>query len=133
MYTELEIIDDGQIRLVGGQSYASGRIEIHYHNMWGTMCNDYFTLREANVVCRQLGFLRANSYGNTYGAGVGPIWLDNIYCKGNESSITDCSHLGWRVHNCAHYKDIGVNCHDGKISSSIYVTYFTKSLQNFFI
>ena len=74
------------------------------------------------MVCRQLGFLRANSYGSIYGAGAGPIWLDNVNCRGYESSITDCRHAGWRVNDCNHNEDVGVNCYDGKIIISLALT-----------
>ena len=118
-HAEPEIISKDQIRLVDGKSYTSGRIQIYHNNIWGTICDDHFTRTKANVVCRQLGFLHANKYGHLFGPGVGPIWLGNVYCTGDESSISDCRHLGWGTHNCGHNEDVGVYCHDGKISTNI--------------
>ena len=47
---------DGDIRLTGFESSRlAGRLEIHFVGGWYTVCNDLFTLREATVVCRQLG------------------------------------------------------------------------------
>ena len=47
---------DGDIRLTGFESSRlAGRIELHFFGFWYTVCNDLFTLREATVVCRQLG------------------------------------------------------------------------------
>ena len=47
---------DGDLRLTGFESSRlAGRVEIHFLGNWYTICNDFFTLREAAVVCRQLG------------------------------------------------------------------------------
>ena len=47
---------DGDLRLTGFESSRlAGRVEMHFFDQWYTICNDLFTLREAAVVCRQLG------------------------------------------------------------------------------
>lgn len=48
-----------------------------------------------------------------YGQGSGKIFMDDVACKGNESSIVDCNHAGFGVHNCDHSNDAGVSCGTG--------------------
>ena len=48
---------NGDIRLADGPSSLSGRVEICYNNQWGTVCNNYWDVNDARVVCRQLGYL----------------------------------------------------------------------------
>ena len=64
------------------------------------------------VVCRQLGYPGANrtSHFREYPAGTGTIWMDDVHCIGNESSLASCPFNGWAVHNCAHFEDAGVVC-----------------------
>ena len=45
-----------------------------------------------------------------YGGGQGPIYLDDVQCSGNESSLLECDHNGVENHNCAHFEDAGVAC-----------------------
>nr|XP_061801614.1 scavenger receptor cysteine-rich domain-containing group B protein-like [Nerophis lumbriciformis] len=103
---------DGAIRLVEGKNSCQGRVEIYYQGHWGTVCDDDWDEREAEVVCRQMGCGNAvaahtHSY---FGHGVGYILLDNVNCIGNEEQLADCSNLGWSNHNCRHHEDAGITC-----------------------
>ena len=87
-------------------------MEIFYNGNWGTVCDDYWDIRDARVVCRQLGFPDAVSapHGARFGRGSGEILLDNVDCSGGESVFMNCSHSGWRIHNCGHSEDASVIC-----------------------
>ena len=39
-----------------------------------------------------------------------PVWLDNVKCRGDESTIAACRHNGWGQSDCSHSEDAGVLC-----------------------
>uniref|UniRef100_A0A3B1JCV3 SRCR domain-containing protein n=1 Tax=Astyanax mexicanus TaxID=7994 RepID=A0A3B1JCV3_ASTMX len=112
LYCSSFVIDGMNIRLVNGNSFCSGRVEVYYNGKWGTVCDDDWDINDAAVVCRQIGCGRALSAhdGWRFGQGSDPIHLDNVGCFGFESSITDCHHNGFGMHNCGHGEDAGVTC-----------------------
>lgn len=63
-----------KFRLVGyPRKHNEGRIEVFYKGEWGTICDDDFSLTNANVLCRQLGFVSATGWTHSakYGKGLG--------------------------------------------------------------
>ncbi len=103
---------------------------------WGVICDDYWTDVEADVACRQLGYVGAVDNGGRtrdeqgrslpplyFGApdaGV-PMWLDNLMCTGKETNLLECprfrggqspgsGNLPVGKHNCRPSEAVGVRC-----------------------
>ena len=47
---------EGDIRLVGGVYNWEGRVEIYLYGEWGGISDEQADVRDAHVVCRQLGY-----------------------------------------------------------------------------
>ena len=48
--------EDGDIRLVGGDSNSEGTVEVCLKNLWGLVAEAGWVVTDAQVVCKQLGF-----------------------------------------------------------------------------
>lgn len=114
-------VPEGTIRLVGGHSSSEGNVEIYHVGKWGTVCDDEWDMREANLVCRTLGFPRAakTTHNSEFGRGRRIIWMDNIYCKGGEKSLVECQFDGWGVHDCTASESAGVVCDEANITTTV--------------
>ena len=111
----VEARDHGNLRLVGGSTYRTGRVEIYIepNNTWGIICDDNWDAFDARVVCRQLGFGNIATAIHTHSLSVSsntPIWLDDANCNGSELRLIDCPHNGIESHNCVLSEDAGVTC-----------------------
>ncbi|CAG2242006.1 unnamed protein product [Mytilus edulis] len=107
----LDSLDDGHIRLI------SGMIKIFYNGTWGTVCDDDFDDKNAQVACRQLGYnngifagstAKKNKYGLT-------MWI-----AGETKKLAYCTHAGWGVGNCFPGENVKIKCNNN--SEGIYQT-----------
>lgn len=110
--------EDGfQIRLssdFNNRDRYAGRVEVFFAGEWGRICATGWDVRDANVVCNQLGYRSAINavQGTVFGISLGPIFLSNVDCRGDEKTISDCigDGIGTYDQNCDHTTDAGVQC-----------------------
>lgn len=104
--------EEGALRVFGGEDGCSGRVEFWHAGSWGTVCDDSWDLADAEVVCQQLGCGPAIAalHNAAFGPGSGPIWLDEVGCRGSETSLGACQAEPWGYGDCSHKEDAGVRC-----------------------
>ena len=125
---------NGEVRLVGGASNVSGRVEICHNRAWATVCNRLWRVEDATVVCRQLGLqmhegehtlclimvlifqsmhsdFEVRPSSNYANVGSGPIFGFRLGCSGLESSIGECDFpSGSFSQSCDHFDDVMLQC-----------------------
>ena len=110
-----------RVRLGGGNSANEGYIEaLGSNGQWGGVCDDHFDKKDADVVCRMLGYPSAEEFFSNYVPPSGHKFgnnpsgkrfvLNDLRCNGSESSIFDCpTHDEWDE-NCVASEIAGVRC-----------------------
>ena len=98
------------------QAEGQGLLEIYYDGEWGTVCDTGFDMREASIVCRQLGYKAVDTFTSVAerGDSDSKVWLSGLECDGTENSLADCNGSPWGETGCAHELDVSVNCVNGK-------------------
>ncbi|XP_076238933.1 uncharacterized protein LOC143182076 [Calliopsis andreniformis] len=106
---------DYAIRLAGSDNAHEGRVEVKILGVWGQVCDDGFGTIDADVICKELGFVLGALEvrpGGYYGNLEPPtrFMVDQLRCRGNETSLRECDFEGWGVHNCQPEEAVGVVC-----------------------
>ena len=92
---------------------TEGTVRICHLNLWGDVCDDHWQKRDADVVCRQLGYAGAEeatilseftTLGNVR------FWLDDVHCDGTETSLAQCRYNVWGANDCRAPERAGVRC-----------------------
>ncbi|XP_069054178.1 antigen WC1.1-like [Lepisosteus oculatus] len=120
-YVGLKCFGYTGVRLVNGSDSCSGRVELQWlFGDWGTVCDQYWDLRDASVLCQQLGCGEAVAAPGQawFGQGSGPVRADVFECRGNESHLSHCTVSSWGRAGCSHGQDAGVIC-SGFLSSAV--------------
>ncbi|XP_063914202.1 protein bark beetle isoform X2 [Zophobas morio] len=107
------------IRLLGGATENEGRLQVKIDQQWGTVCNYGWTIKNAALVCQQLGYvlnpedwyLERNeipSAGTTE-----DVILSNVQCEDFDLDITKCKAetKGNFENSCTHENDVGIRCY----------------------
>ena len=104
--------DEESVRLVDGRDSSEGRVEIRVNGTWGTICDPNFSLYDAQVICRVLGYDRAErvNQSNGFGAGEHPPMFA-LECTGVEESVLDCLTIN---SSCGPAASAGVKCFHGQ-------------------
>ena len=102
-------LPQANLRLVGGSNQYEGRVKVYRSGEWQTVCDKSWGIREAEVVCQQLGYEYAvlAIQGATFGERSGGQWYREWSWKGNESSLNDCNSSNT---SCSHSEDASVIC-----------------------
>jgi len=108
------------VRIIG-DTPGAGRVEVNISGSWSTVCDDGWSLTEADVVCRQLGYTGAANFttGMTTNDMFGvadqeqSIVTGNVGCTGHETTLFSCP--GFNPNSptqCSsdHTEDVGVVC-----------------------
>lgn len=119
-------ITDGTVRLSADYNSGGaneGNVEIYHNGTWGSICYYSFSMKDAQVICRQLGYPNATAtqccshYGsNQYNL----TWLGILNCTGSENKVIDCpSGSNWEmnINGCNRYSKAGVVCQGNEYRS----------------
>ena len=104
-----------EVRLAGGRTEEEGRVEVRLGGQdWGGLCGDGWTVREALVVCRQLGlnYAMAALASNLFGQTRAGLVMSGLSCTGSEARLEECLHHQSGVWCPDHQEVAGVVCVD---------------------
>ena len=105
---------EGSIKLVNGSDSHEGHVEIYFLGRWGTVCDHSFSVLDAIVVCRQLGYTIDTDWkSQKFARGSGFVWLESVDCTGYEDNLLQCRRygIGMVSQDCrGHNADAGVIC-----------------------
>ncbi|XP_061258604.1 CD5 antigen-like isoform X3 [Bos javanicus] len=107
-----------KVRLVRGPHRCEGRVEVERNGEWGTVCDDSWNMKDAEVVCRELGCgaAKGTPSGNLYKPLADEkqkIFIQDVNCSGTEDKLIECDQVE-DVFDCSHSEDAGAMCEKGQ-------------------
>ena len=137
----------GNIRLVNGSTLHQGRVEICLNKEWGTVCDTFWDRRDAQVVCRELGYvptcklvfisvyiiltvviIGASLYiSSQFGDGNLQQLIWNVQCSGSETSLLNCSYQQDHGSLCEYGHTVGVRCYSKIIILQLLIYFVSDS------
>ena len=95
------------MRLVDGGTEYEGRVEVFDRCLWGAVSGEDWSIKEANIVCRQLGYPSASYFWteslSQQSLDSEPVVFAGFSCQGNELSLEEC------------YDTQSINAYSGRI------------------
>ncbi|XP_039342810.1 scavenger receptor cysteine-rich type 1 protein M130-like [Mauremys reevesii] len=101
-----------KVRLVGGDTACSGRVEVKHEKVWETVSDSHLDFNTASVICNELGCGQAVATLGAahFGEGHDLIWKEEFQCVGNESLLQKCPRMSHPNDTCSHANDVGILC-----------------------
>ncbi|XP_038270392.1 antigen WC1.1-like [Dermochelys coriacea] len=101
-----------EVRLVGGDTACSGRVEVKHGNTWETVCDSQLDFNTASVICNELGCGQAVATIGAahFGEGHDLIWKEKFQCVGNETVLSNCPRVSHPNDTCSHTDDVSILC-----------------------
>ncbi|XP_071389013.1 scavenger receptor cysteine-rich type 1 protein M130-like [Centroberyx affinis] len=82
------------VRLVGGASRCAGGLEMKQHGDWRPVYDEYWNLKSAALVCRQLDCGSAVSTGRRKDSSERSVWRIRSFCLQSGSTLRECVSTG---------------------------------------
>ena len=80
------------------------------HTLEVSTSTDFIHLGHFCLSCFTCGAGGTPYHNSFFGAGTGPIYLDDVACTSSASQLLECSSRPILRHNCTHSADAGVGC-----------------------
>ncbi|XP_071819857.1 scavenger receptor cysteine-rich domain-containing group B protein-like isoform X2 [Apostichopus japonicus] len=79
-------------RLVAGNNWYEGRVEVWDGSRWERLCTENFNVNEASTVCKQIGYSDYEEiyYGDQFGIGNSPPSDVSFSCGSNDYKLGNC-------------------------------------------
>ncbi|XP_069478469.1 CD5 antigen-like isoform X1 [Ambystoma mexicanum] len=107
-----DCVDADRVRLLNGANTCAGTVLVSLTASWGTICDSQWDIKDATVVCRQLGCgVPHSAPGRTRLAVANtPIAMTNVQCTGHEPSLLKCEYSTDVNSNCNTTSTADVHC-----------------------
>ncbi|CAI8023564.1 Scavenger receptor cysteine-rich domain superfamily protein, partial [Geodia barretti] len=101
---------DGQLRITDFNTDFYGRVEICSNQRFETFSYYHWSIENAEVACRELGYNPSYGYNNIYENGGGPRHSKLIECSGSEDRLSECEISNMETLSKTMWPDVGIYC-----------------------
>ncbi|KAL8566281.1 hypothetical protein ACOMHN_056852 [Nucella lapillus] len=124
-------------QLGGSNTEGRGRVEVSINGEWGSLCHSGFGSNEATVLCHSQGYREGQVYtppGGSYSNAPSTVYgTRQMMCSGDEASLDDCHHGGWRKYNSCKTEDVArVRCYNDVRIGGTYDHTFAQGAVQFY-